>query len=562
MAETRFGDGIALNCGFDLGAKSLLDSRSIEKDAAELDAIPDIRRANGLLVWVQDEKKHVAWDEPGQAWVEVSGDKFDSTEIENRITEIENNMGNITVDDKFYDDKEYVLKTAHGGLKAGVDVKGMKIIDILKKILFPITLPTLKVSACDSYEGILGKSDSYPLQVISTGGRLAIDEQSIKIYYNGTALSDNSAEVELWNKDSTTTIYATASTVRNETGDEDLDAISAVTVTSNKLTYRASRPLRVFTMEGDGITSMTNDLGVMYPNGIDGGDCYLAKSRKVNIPAFSNKRICIISPEKNYSGWGYSSFFFAYPEKVIGTMKTTGSFMFPVTVEGTREDVINYFKRKLEDEEEDDMKGAEERLRHLRMLRLKAKAVKLSLELVKYSEEPDGMENDEEFKGKVLEFIRESPSNGRFSRNFDCTKLVSDETRTKIYRCNGWTVAKLKIPSHSIRHIHNRHGETFERPEDYLKILDVVKSPSGAHPGNDSYSVVLYKKYSGYQIKVVLITVPDPYKTTDDEDLRLKTSYKGSLGDQDAHNETPMDTSETSLPQPSVAAKLADIMIV
>ena len=80
---------------------------------------------------------------------------------------------------------------------------------------------------------------------------------------------------------------------------------------------------------------------------------------------------------------GYSSFFFAYPEKVIGTMKTTGSFMFPVTVEGTREDVINYFKRKLEDEEEDDMKGAEERLRHLRMLRLKAKAVKLSLELVK-----------------------------------------------------------------------------------------------------------------------------------------------------------------------------------
>lgn len=58
---------MALNCGSDLGAKSLLDSRSIEKDAAELYAIPDIRRANGLLVWIQDEKKLVAWDEPGQA---------------------------------------------------------------------------------------------------------------------------------------------------------------------------------------------------------------------------------------------------------------------------------------------------------------------------------------------------------------------------------------------------------------------------------------------------------------------------------------------------------------
>ena len=129
MTETinQFGKNIALNCGFDLGAKSLLDSRSIEKDTAELNAIPGIRRANGLLVWVQDEKKLVAWDEPGQAWVEVSGDKSDSTEIENRITEIENNMGNRTVDDKFYNDKEHVLKTAHGGLKAGVDVKGMKI---------------------------------------------------------------------------------------------------------------------------------------------------------------------------------------------------------------------------------------------------------------------------------------------------------------------------------------------------------------------------------------------------------------------------------------------------
>ena len=193
---------------------------------------------------------------------------------------------------------------------------------------------------------------------------------------------------------------------------------------------------------------------------------FLAEALKEVEPGLKEKlyeeaELCKLS---DYSGWGYSSFFFAYPEKVIGTMKTTGSFMFPVTVEGTREDVINYFKRKLEDEEEDDMKGAEERLRHLRMLRLKAKAVKLSLELVKYSEEPDGVENDEEFKGKVLEFIRKSLSNGRFSINFDCTKLVSDETRTKIYRCNGWTVANLEIPSHSIRHIHNRHGETFERP--------------------------------------------------------------------------------------------------
>ena len=63
MAEiNQFGKGIALNCGFDLGAQQLLDSRSIVADRTELEAIPNIRRANGLLVWIQDKKKLVAWD--------------------------------------------------------------------------------------------------------------------------------------------------------------------------------------------------------------------------------------------------------------------------------------------------------------------------------------------------------------------------------------------------------------------------------------------------------------------------------------------------------------------
>ncbi len=342
MAETtinQFGKGIALNCGFDLGAKTLMDSRCLVKDETELNAIPDIRRANGLLVWVQDTKKLMAWDEPNSAFVEVTS-SFDSSDLENRMTlfensvlehlsvkaensdvtklqtnvsQIEQQLDTLDVNDKFYSDKDYILASAHGGLKSGVNVKGMKIIDILKKILFPVTLPTLKVSACTTYEGILGVSDGYTVNVTSTGGSLAIEDQSIKIYYNGTALTDNSAEVEMWNA-ATTTIYATAETVQNETGDEDLDSISAVTVTSNKLTYKATPPLRVFTMDESGVDSMTNDLGVMYPNGISGADCYYAKSRKVNIPAFSNKRICIISPTNitavyNPSGFDITSSF-------------------------------------------------------------------------------------------------------------------------------------------------------------------------------------------------------------------------------------------------------------
>lgn len=71
MAETQYGKGIALNCGFDLGAKTLLDSRSIVADAAALESFPAYQRAAGLLVWVEDEKKLVAWS--GTEWVDVCG---------------------------------------------------------------------------------------------------------------------------------------------------------------------------------------------------------------------------------------------------------------------------------------------------------------------------------------------------------------------------------------------------------------------------------------------------------------------------------------------------------
>lgn len=73
MAETRFGEGIALNCGFDLGAKQLLDNRSVVASKDALEAIPNYQRASGLLVWVEGEKRLYAWDEAGKAFVKVCG---------------------------------------------------------------------------------------------------------------------------------------------------------------------------------------------------------------------------------------------------------------------------------------------------------------------------------------------------------------------------------------------------------------------------------------------------------------------------------------------------------
>lgn len=73
-ALNKFGKGIALSCGFDVGAKALLDSREIVANLAELDSIPDIRRADGLKVWVKSEKTLMVWDDTDKIWVPASGD--------------------------------------------------------------------------------------------------------------------------------------------------------------------------------------------------------------------------------------------------------------------------------------------------------------------------------------------------------------------------------------------------------------------------------------------------------------------------------------------------------
>jgi hypothetical protein len=69
---SRFGKGIAMSCGFDVGAKELLDNREIAADENELNAMPDIRRADGLKVWVKEIKDLRVWDDAAKEWNSVS----------------------------------------------------------------------------------------------------------------------------------------------------------------------------------------------------------------------------------------------------------------------------------------------------------------------------------------------------------------------------------------------------------------------------------------------------------------------------------------------------------
>ena len=334
MAETRFGDGMALNCGFDLGAKSLLDSRSIEKDTAELNAIPGIRRANGLLVWVQDEKKLVAWDEPGQAWVEVSGDKFDSTEIEERLQNLDSELINLDesfrsykdyIDDnwneRFYDDKEYKLATAHGGLKAGVDVKGMKIIDILKKILFPFQAPKISLGRTDLNGEIfkLGCGEAWPFSIKVEEGDVALqpDKFALKVngkdHYTGTVASINGNDDIDVAMSSITTFVATG-VCAAESDNEDAADYLGKTISSNTITCYGVRPL-YFAWSTDMPTWKRTVID--YYNGTDNG-------------VFAEPPACVLTRDKSatlkFSGYGKDSRMVIISPYKIKTIKNPSGF--------------------------------------------------------------------------------------------------------------------------------------------------------------------------------------------------------------------------------------------
>ena len=224
--------------------------------------MPDIRRANGLAVWIQDEKKLVVWDEPNSAWVEVSGDTSNIEQIASdlealelrvnangdTIYDLKTQISEIEVDDTFYSDKSYALTSAHGGLASGTDVAGWKIKDILKNILFPLNVPKLN---------IFGTSDIYKLGDYSELPtiELGINYGDFDVNTPVSLLGNNSQITTLNDAQKTLSIYNVveeekcvfkATTTPNISSDETDPAILAwvgKTITSNILTTYAVRPL-------------------------------------------------------------------------------------------------------------------------------------------------------------------------------------------------------------------------------------------------------------------------------------------------------------------------------
>lgn len=53
-----FGKGIPVASGFDLNAKAPLDARTVALNLEELNAMPDIQRYDGLMVYVESEERN------------------------------------------------------------------------------------------------------------------------------------------------------------------------------------------------------------------------------------------------------------------------------------------------------------------------------------------------------------------------------------------------------------------------------------------------------------------------------------------------------------------------
>lgn len=385
MAEnttiSQFGKGIALNCGFDLGAQTLLDSRALVKDMEELEAMPQIRRANGLAVWVQDERRLMVWDEPNNRWVDVTA-SVDTSAVEKsladlaervsgnterlethttEITEIRKTIEELNPECRFDDTADHETKTAHGGLPAGTNIRGWKLAEILDWVLFPAVEPTIEVKlvsltgsdytkerlfklgtsvlrqyniAIQAFETICDFEAYVTLNDLAAFGKSATAKFGWEITYypNGTDKIEGDGNFDKYNGseeqyidydngmlESYNHLYSTvlldyAKTVTGKftfTFDKDQEYPARIKPLAEK-TYTASltitfvKPIYVGVI-GQNKTLSTDSDVAQYYNGtienLDSGRAELiiadsVKTQKVNIPAFDNRQMCIVSPRK------------------------------------------------------------------------------------------------------------------------------------------------------------------------------------------------------------------------------------------------------------------------
>lgn len=135
-----FGNGIKLSSGFDLNAQSPLDNRTVATTLEELEAMPEVQRYNGLMVFVESESAYYGLI--AGTWVKVMG-------------------GSGSVDPGIIEELNGKIKKLENGKVDKVDGKGLSTNDFtdeLKTKLENMVVPT-KVSDLINDTGFITEND-------------------------------------------------------------------------------------------------------------------------------------------------------------------------------------------------------------------------------------------------------------------------------------------------------------------------------------------------------------------------------------------------------------------
>lgn len=265
------------------------------------------------------------------------------------------------------------------------------------------------------------------------------------------------------------------------------------------------------------------------------------------IPMVTDSMLTSNSP--HCYGWGYSSWFYANPDKQIGVLVKTGSKMFPVKVKGTADDVKLYFTP-----------AKEVYLRRLANLRVRVEAK--TVELHKYITRGVGLSLDglpcnpniDNIRSKIKRAI----TTPKYNEDIDCLDIVTCQTNQVISRYDkNLKIRKWLLPAHALRHIKKSHPDLFERVDAINDLLSVVSDPVCVNqaisvPG---WSLALEKNFGSSRIVIVFLISGDY-----DDKLKLKTGYLKGLGVHDAENR-PAGYVRNVLPD-TLCAKLDNIFII
>jgi hypothetical protein len=120
-----------------------------------------------------------------------------------------------------------------------------------------------------------------------------------------------------------------------------------------------------------------------------------------------------------------------------------------------------------------------------------------------------------------IKFTKKALNNPNFYKVFDCTPYASNRLRYEERHVkNVGQIDRYVITASAVRHLRNRHSDTFSKPDDYLKILRGLQWPTRVEENANKDGIEIIRT-EGVKELAIIMTVSEQ----DDDDLELKTSF-------------------------------------